>query len=511
MQYTFFENERRPIMASGEGHDQTTMAGAGLIIAAAVVAPQSLSIIFSVAIGFLAGGMLFSPDLDGKDHKPTKRWGILRYIWFPLWVLGHRSWLSHGWLIGSLFRAVWFYGVVCLPLWFVILNISELVQVLWPYALALLFGQVLGGEWHLLVDLFTTQSPLVRGSQQERAADWCPLRMWVLVAEFKGDVYPLLRRCRREIACEYPLEPTETELMRCVACQIGDELLRSADERDIKDGLYFGRGDDRIELCFPRIKWLPVVAAAVPRINAALVNFVEPVPQPPADVLDRKLPAERRRDDMLAKIRCVGSMGEPRRDPVVSERQISGGWFFFESGNEHIESKLSQLAGCLPASHTIHLVMGQRRNRMVIHDLNSLVYVRDCSLDERSPNNHSRVLYLEMSLHTSTDSLAGKIQRKPYSCESFVQHRHTCSLKAITNACISPRKSPYAPLRRCSSTTSSLRITNDTSIMLHVLLSIFFASRMCACSRKLHKSKPMPYAEYVCTNIVKESCYDIVC
>jgi uncharacterized metal-binding protein len=64
---------------------------------------------------FIFSGLMFGPDLDLHSIQ-YKRWGILRGIWHPYqrW-LRHRSILSHGPIVGTIFRViylgVWLGGI----------------------------------------------------------------------------------------------------------------------------------------------------------------------------------------------------------------------------------------------------------------------------------------------------------------------------------------------------------------------------------------------------------------
>jgi len=56
---------------------------------------------------FLFGGLWLSPDLDIYSD-PFKRWGWLRWIWLPYQNnVVHRSWISHGPIIGTLLRLLY--------------------------------------------------------------------------------------------------------------------------------------------------------------------------------------------------------------------------------------------------------------------------------------------------------------------------------------------------------------------------------------------------------------------
>lgn len=74
-----------------------------------------------VSSGYLFGGLMFGPDLDIYSRQ-YQRWGWLRWIWLPYRKLigHHRSFLSHGPLIGTMVRilylAVWIGVCSCLGL-----------------------------------------------------------------------------------------------------------------------------------------------------------------------------------------------------------------------------------------------------------------------------------------------------------------------------------------------------------------------------------------------------------
>jgi uncharacterized metal-binding protein len=64
------------------------------------------------AASTLTSGLVLSPDLD-LHSESYKRWGFLRFIWWPYkTVLPHRHLLSHGIVIGMLTRVVYFHVMV---------------------------------------------------------------------------------------------------------------------------------------------------------------------------------------------------------------------------------------------------------------------------------------------------------------------------------------------------------------------------------------------------------------
>lgn len=53
------------------------------------------------------GGLMFGPDLDIYSRQ-YQRWGLLRWIWIPYQKsLRHRSFLSHGPIIGTTLRVLY--------------------------------------------------------------------------------------------------------------------------------------------------------------------------------------------------------------------------------------------------------------------------------------------------------------------------------------------------------------------------------------------------------------------
>ena len=91
-------------MPSGATHDRITLISLPIVTGLTLFASQSASITLSLAGSFLFSGLMFGPDLDIYSVQ-FKRWGMLRWIWRPYQKsMRHRSWLSHGPIIGTLLR-----------------------------------------------------------------------------------------------------------------------------------------------------------------------------------------------------------------------------------------------------------------------------------------------------------------------------------------------------------------------------------------------------------------------
>ena len=96
-------------MASGRNHDSATALWSlpwGLVIA--LVLGWRAGLIG--AASFLIGGLWLSPDLDTRSLA-LRRWGALQWLWWPYrTLLPHRSFWSHGPMIGTLLRLLLLLG-----------------------------------------------------------------------------------------------------------------------------------------------------------------------------------------------------------------------------------------------------------------------------------------------------------------------------------------------------------------------------------------------------------------
>ena len=91
-------------MPSGATHDRITIWALPFIAGVTFWQTHSSGITLLVAGGFMFGGLMFGPDLDIYSIQ-YQRWGYFRFIWLPYQKsLRHRSFLSHGPLIGTTVR-----------------------------------------------------------------------------------------------------------------------------------------------------------------------------------------------------------------------------------------------------------------------------------------------------------------------------------------------------------------------------------------------------------------------
>jgi uncharacterized metal-binding protein len=146
-------------MASGRNHDHATALWSlpwGLVVALVLGWQGGLI----AAASFLIGGLWLSPDLDTRSLA-LHRWGALQWLWWPYrTLLPHRSFWSHGPVIGTLLRLLLLLGWAGLVM--ALLpgpSVSELIQALVQgvrrhpsSALAVLLSLEASVWLHLLLD-----------------------------------------------------------------------------------------------------------------------------------------------------------------------------------------------------------------------------------------------------------------------------------------------------------------------------------------------------------------------
>ncbi len=112
------------IMPSGQTHDRITIWALPFIAGVTFWQTSSSSITLLIAGGFMFGGLMFGPDLDIYSIQ-YQRWGYFRFIWLPYQKsLRHRSFLSHGPLIGTTVRVLYLCGLITVAV-IIILFIAE--------------------------------------------------------------------------------------------------------------------------------------------------------------------------------------------------------------------------------------------------------------------------------------------------------------------------------------------------------------------------------------------------
>jgi uncharacterized metal-binding protein len=161
-------------MSSGRTHDRITLWTLPIVVLIAFRFTLDGWLTTIVCLGFLFGGWMFGPDLDIHSVQ-YKRWGWFRFIWLPYrGRIRHRSRLSHGPVIGTAVRVLYFSGWVALVGLIVVdvMNSSQRtaltwgqlmsgigwgVKTYWSYWVALLVGLELGAFSHYATDWLTSK------------------------------------------------------------------------------------------------------------------------------------------------------------------------------------------------------------------------------------------------------------------------------------------------------------------------------------------------------------------
>ena len=101
-------------MSTGRTHDQITLGSLPLVAGLSLGLTHNPGITLSLSGAFLFSGLMFGPDLDIYSIQ-FQRWGPLKILWLPYQkAIPHRSWLSHGPVIGTALRLL--YGGVWLAM-----------------------------------------------------------------------------------------------------------------------------------------------------------------------------------------------------------------------------------------------------------------------------------------------------------------------------------------------------------------------------------------------------------
>jgi uncharacterized metal-binding protein len=158
-------------MPGAHTHDTITLVS-GVILAPAswlLLPDHSLMTALTITGAHLVSGLLFSCDLDIESLE-YQRWGPLRLIWWPYKEsVPHRSWLSHGLVIGPLLRLAYFGLIAYGLLWLTLRATNNLpllheleqsfvrtIQQHPGQTYAFLGGFILGGAAHSIPDWLTT-------------------------------------------------------------------------------------------------------------------------------------------------------------------------------------------------------------------------------------------------------------------------------------------------------------------------------------------------------------------
>ncbi|OKH16248.1 metal-binding protein [Fischerella major NIES-592] len=156
-------------MPSGQTHDRITLWALPFVAGATFAQTKSGNLTLLVASGFMFGGLMFGPDLDIYSRQ-YQRWGLLRWIWIPYQKsLRHRSFLSHGPIIGTTLRVIYLSGVVGI---LVILG-TVVAQILGNGDWSRQFlNETVGRSLNYIRELLALFSGLELGAMSHSLSDW---------------------------------------------------------------------------------------------------------------------------------------------------------------------------------------------------------------------------------------------------------------------------------------------------------------------------------------------------
>ena len=153
-------------MPSTRVHDLITLAtGSGGFVMYVKSHPSNWPGALLFTLSYLFSGLMLSADLDVRS-RPYRRWGPLRFIWWPyMKLIPHRSVLSHGLVVGPLLRVAYLCAVLGLPFALIVAlggvagargmlsALGQFVKAHIKPAALILTGIILGGVAHTLADV----------------------------------------------------------------------------------------------------------------------------------------------------------------------------------------------------------------------------------------------------------------------------------------------------------------------------------------------------------------------
>lgn len=136
-------------MPNGKTHDKITIFFIPILLGILVILGLPLISIIILSISFLIGSFMFNGDLD-IHSRPYRRWWLLRWIWLPYQnTFSHRSFFTHGLIIGTLIRLI-YVGIIPLII-MIFLGID--FQFLFSKTMLLFYiGLELGSALHTVSD-----------------------------------------------------------------------------------------------------------------------------------------------------------------------------------------------------------------------------------------------------------------------------------------------------------------------------------------------------------------------
>ncbi|MGK7883938.1 MAG: metal-binding protein [Crocosphaera sp.] len=116
-------------MPSGRTHDRITYLSLPPLALITYILTGRGEWLLWFSGAYLFSGLMFGPDLDIYSVQ-YKRWGIIRWIWLPYQsCLKHRSFFSHGVIVGTVIRVIYLFTIVLIVAIFVV----AITQLIWGF------------------------------------------------------------------------------------------------------------------------------------------------------------------------------------------------------------------------------------------------------------------------------------------------------------------------------------------------------------------------------------------
>ena len=163
-------NHLKLIMPSGQTHDRITIWALPFITGIAFWQTRSGNLTLLLAGGFLFGGLMFGPDLDIYSRQ-YQRWGWFRFIWLPYQKsLRHRSFLSHGPIIGTTLRVLYLCTIlgIAIAICLIIGEVLGLIALTWQE----LGSQIQRSLAVYIAELWSLLLGMELGAMSHSLSDW---------------------------------------------------------------------------------------------------------------------------------------------------------------------------------------------------------------------------------------------------------------------------------------------------------------------------------------------------
>ncbi|ACB51231.1 conserved hypothetical protein [Crocosphaera subtropica ATCC 51142] len=116
-------------MPSGRTHDRITYLSLPPLAVIAYLLTGRGEWLLWLSGAYLFSGLMFGPDLDIYSLQ-YKRWGMIRWIWLPYQsCFKHRSFFSHGLIVGTVIRVIYLFSIIVIVAIFVV----AIAQFIWGF------------------------------------------------------------------------------------------------------------------------------------------------------------------------------------------------------------------------------------------------------------------------------------------------------------------------------------------------------------------------------------------